>query len=268
MRVFRNLDPALVALALSTTSTLLTFGNVYGDAAVQPPVESLQSELQALREGQQQLREDLQEIKRLLSRKEEAARKEPVRLSLSLNQGPSKGDQSAQIIVVEFSDYECPFCARHFREILPRLERQYISTGKIQYFFRNFPIETAHKNAMLAAEAALCADDQGKYWEMHDSLFATQAALQKDRVLDHAKTLGLDLGAFNRCLDLKIKQEIVRKDVRSGATAGVSGTPMFFIGVAKKAGKEGGNQLEVYHTIKGASSFETFQTAIDDLLAK
>ena len=219
-------------------------------------------------EGQQELRDDLQEIKRLLSKKEEPVRKEPVRWTLSLNQGPAKGDPSAQVIVAEFSDYECPFCARHFRETLPKLERQYISTGKIRYLFRNFPIETSHKNAMLAAEAALCADDQGKYWEMHDSLFTAQAALQKDRVVHRAQTLGLDLGVFQRCLDQKVKQEVVRNDVRSGTAAGVSGTPMFFIGRAKKTGKEDGTQLEVYHTVKGASSFETFQAAIDDLLAK
>lgn len=268
MTVFRNLRPTFVAVALSTATALLPFAHVYGDDTLQSSVESLRKEVQAVREGQQELRNDLQEIKRVLSRKEEPIRKDPVQWRLSLNQGPAKGEPSAQVIVVEFSDYECPFCARHFREILPKLERQYISTGKIRYLFRNFPIEAAHKNALFAAEAALCADAQGKYWEMHDSLFAAQAALQKDRVLERAQPLGLDLAVFQRCLDQKAKQEVVRNDVRTGAAAGVSGTPMFFIGRAEKTERENGIQLEVYHTVKGAASFETFQTAIDNLLAK
>lgn len=267
-----HLRSTFIVMALVTVfvflSAMFLSVHAYGEASLGPSIDSLRQEVQALRDGQQELKKDLGEIKTLLLKKQEPIRKEPVSLKLPLSDGPVKGDVMAKIVVVEFSDYECPYCARHFRETLPRIEQDYISTGKIRYFFRNFPIETLHKNAMLAAEAGLCAGDQGKYWEMHDYLFAMQGALHKDFVLERGKTLGLDLGEFQRCLNGKAKHETVQSDLRSGTLAGVSGTPMFFIGRLREGGSADGAQLDVHHTISGAQPYEAFQAAIDNLSPK
>lgn len=246
---------------------LVPSGRGYAEPPPESSVELLRQEVQALREGQRELKRDLEDIRQLLHGKETSGQKAPARLTLPLRDGPAKGERSADIVVVEFSDYQCPYCSQHFHETLLQLEREFISTGKIRYLFRNFPIETIHKNAMFAAEAGLCAGDQGKYWEMHDLLFGTQEALEEDRVFDHAKGLGLDLDAFERCLNGKAKHEAVRTDMRLGTTAGVSGTPTFFIGRVKEVAN-GQPHLDVYHTISGAQSFESFQTAIDNLLSR
>lgn len=256
-----------VAPFLALCSVLLS-GSAYAESVLGSSLESLRHEIQVLREGQRELKTDLEEIKRLLNGREELARKELPRLKLPLDGSPTKGAASAKIVVVEFSDYECPYCARHFRETLPSIERDYISTGKIQYNFRNFPIETLHRNAAFDAEAGLCAGDQGKYWEMHDLLFATQEELHRYSVFEHAKTVGLHLGEFQLCLAEKAKYETVRKDLRSVTAAGVSGTPMFFIGRLDWMENEGTEYLDVQQTINGAKPYETFRSAIDNLLSR
>lgn len=267
MVIDHTLQRTVIAVVLITISALVAYGSAYAEDTLQSSIESLRDEVRALREAQQGVKHDLGEIKKLLERKEEPLRKDPAQAKLLLNEGPAKGEPSAKIVVVEFSDYECPFCAQHFRDTLPKIERDYISTGKIRYLFRNFPIESRHKNAMFAAEAGLCAGDQGKYWEMHDFLFTTQGKVNKDQAIAQAKTLRLELGVFQRCLDERAKQEAVRTDLRSGTAAGVTGTPAFFIGRAENLEKDT-MQLEVYRIISGAEPYETFQTAIDSLLQK
>jgi protein-disulfide isomerase len=96
---------------------------------------------------------------------------------LNLKGDPFKGEKNAKVTLVEFSDYQCPFCARHVRATLPPLESEYIATGKIKYVFRNFPIASIHPLAFKAHEAANCSGEQDKYWEMHDRLFANSKAL-------------------------------------------------------------------------------------------
>ncbi len=120
--------------------------------------------------------------------------------------------------------YECPFCARHARRTLPQIERDHVATGKVTYVLRDFPLTSIHKQAFEAAEAANCAGVQGKYWEMHDRLFAHQKALDVRNLEVHALSVGLGLGAFNRCLKSGITAKEIRDDMAEERQAGVRGS--------------------------------------------
>jgi protein-disulfide isomerase len=138
---------------------------------------------------------------------------------------PFRGAENAKVTIVSFSDFQCPFCSRS-EPTIQQLLKDY--DGKIKYVFRNFPL-SFHENAQKAAEASLCARDQGKFWEMHDKLFANQNALQVDKLKGYAVELGLNAATFNTCLDGGSKAAIVAADEQEGAGYGVQGTPSFFI---------------------------------------
>jgi protein-disulfide isomerase len=139
--------------------------------------------------------------------------------------GPARGPDSAPITIVEFSDFECPFCSRAEESVSAVMEKY---AGKVKLVFRHFPL-SFHANAQKAAEASACANDQGKFWEMHKQLFANQKALTVPELKSHAASVGLDKAKFDECLDSGKHAELVKKDMEAGAEAGVSGTPAFFI---------------------------------------
>jgi protein-disulfide isomerase len=139
--------------------------------------------------------------------------------------GPSKGPQNAPVTIVEFSDFQCPFCAR-VEPTVAKLLKDY--PDKIRLVYRDFPLPN-HGDAPKAAEAALCAGDQGKYWEMHSALFANQEKLKVPDLKAQAKQLGLDQAKFDQCLDSGVKAKEVDANRAAGEEAGVSGTPAFFI---------------------------------------
>lgn len=139
--------------------------------------------------------------------------------------GPARGPEGAKITIVEFSDFECPFCSKAEESVNQVMEKY---AGKIRLVFRHFPL-TFHANAPKAAEAAACADDQGKFWEMHKQLFANQKALTVPELKQHAATLGLDKAKFDECLDTGKNKTLVEADTKAGSEVGVTGTPAFFI---------------------------------------
>lgn len=147
---------------------------------------------------------------------------------------------------------------------MPQIEKAYIESGKLKYVVRDFPLESIHKNAFKAAEAVRCAQDQGKFWEMHERLFANQQALSPEDLVGHAKELGLNVEGFKACLDEDTYATAIRKDMAEGQKAGVTGTPAFFIGVAE--GTDG--KVKVVQSLKGAQAFLAFQAAIDSALAE
>jgi protein-disulfide isomerase len=164
--------------------------------------------------------------------------------------GPAKGPDSAPVTIVEFSDFQCPFCSRAIKTV-DEVMKAY--PDKVKLVFRQFPLEF-HKEAPKAAEAALCAADQNKFWEFHDTLFANQSALQPDKLKEHAKTVGLDTAKFNKCLDSGEKAAAVKTDQEAGQKVGVNGTPAFFI-----------NGI----LLSGAQPFDEFKSVIDaELQAK
>ncbi len=148
-------------------------------------LKALRQELEAIKEGQGRLQKDVQEIKAILQGARAAAQPpqvQPQNVVLTLDGEPTKGDTSARVVLVEFTDYQCPFCGRYVHDAYAQIEAEYIKTGKLRYVIREFPLESIHPQAFKAAEAALCAGDQGKYWEMHDRLFANQRALAPDQL--------------------------------------------------------------------------------------
>ena len=162
---------------------------------------------------------------------------------------------------VEFSDFQCPFCQRHWQQTYGQLDRDYIATGKVRYVFRHFPLERIHPQALKAGEAAECAAAQGKFWEMHDRLFLNQQALMPADLVKHAEALGLDETQFTSCLDGQMTAR-VRADLAMGAQAGVTATPNFFVGVTIPGGK-----IKVLQKLSGALPFATFKSTFDGLLA-
>lgn len=176
---------------------------------------------------------------------------------------PVKGSENAKIIIVEFSDFQCPFCAKFFRETLPLIQKNYIETGKVKLVYRDFPLSSLHANAQKAAEAGECADEQGKFWEYHDTLFEKQSEwsqLSGEQVIakfeEYAKTRGLNEEQFNACLESSKYAHEVLKDLEDGSKLGVQGTPTFLIG----------NSTEVKAMIPGALPYSEFAKVIENML--
>ena len=240
---------------------LLTFFYSHaGFAQTTEELKALRKDLEALKEGQKNIQKDLEAIKSLLTGRQ--APPEPRDVVLSVDDDPFKGDKNAKLTLIEFSDYQCPFCARHVRETLPQIEREYINTGKVKYVFRDFPIESIHPQALKAAEAANCAGEQSKYWEMHDRLFADQKSLGLKDLSDHAKVLGLDMRNFEQCLNSGKHATEIRNDMAEGQKAGVRGTPTFFLGLTEPNDPK----VKTLRAIRGAQPYAAFKEAIDSLL--
>jgi len=169
----------------------------------------------------------------------------------------AKGSPDAPVTIVEFSDFQCPFCEKFFTETLPQIQEEYIDTGKVKLVFKDFPL-SFHGQAMPAAMTAECAGEQGKYWEMHDKLFGEQSRwVDKPEVNDvmkqFADELGLDTDQFNQCFDSNKYADEINADMQEGIAAGVQGTPAFFVN----------GQF-----ISGAQPFEVFKQIIDQMLAE
>ena len=158
--------------------------------------------------------------------------------------GPSRGPAKAPVTIVEFSDFECPYCVRA-EEAVKQVLAAY--PDKVRLVYRDYPLPI-HARAQKASEAALCAGDQGKYWEMHEKLFANHKELEIDKLKQHAKDLALDAARFGKCLDSGEKATVVEASKKAGEEAGVTGTPAFFIN---------GRPLT------GAQPFEKFKEIID-----
>ncbi len=144
-----------------------------------------------------------------------------------------RGNKDAKVTVVEFSDYQCPFCRKSWSEVIPSLFKDYVDTGKVRFIYKDFPL-SFHPNAPVYAEAARCAGDQGKYFEMHDKIFQEQDKLGQgtvDVAFDKkwAMDLGLDAATFNTCFDSGKYKQAVQQDFADGVAVGVSGTPTFFV---------------------------------------
>jgi protein-disulfide isomerase len=160
--------------------------------------EALKSEVGALREG---IKAQSELLKQFLERLGAGRGDAPFKETLVAVDGDAVyGKPSAKVTIVEFSDYQCPFCARYSNETFPQIEREYIETGRVRYVFRDFPIEAAHPLAFKAHEAVHCAAEQGKRREMHKKVFANQRAMRVNDFTAHAAAVGLDKARFEKCL--------------------------------------------------------------------
>jgi protein-disulfide isomerase len=160
---------------------------------------------------------------------------EPLRTEIATAGHPARGPATAQVTIVEFSDFECPFCGRLF-PTLKAVEKIYV--GRVRIVYRQFPLRKLHPRAQKAAEASLCAGEQGRFWEMHDSLFSDQERLTVDALKARAVELKLDTATFNACLDSGKEVAAIDQDILDGARAGVTGTPTLFINGRKMVGNQ------------------------------
>lgn len=169
---------------------------------------------------------------------------------------PVLGDKNAAVTVVEFGDFQCPFCKQFFQQTFDQIKKAYIDTGKVKYVFRHYPL-SFHVNAQISGVAAECANRQGKFWEYHNVLYTQGSGdgtgLDAASLKKYAQQVGLNMTQFNQCTADKSVADIVTADEAEGAKDGVSGTPSFFIN----------GQMVV-----GALPFTSFQQAIDTALAK
>ncbi len=177
----------------------------------------------------------------------------PTKINVKIDSDdPVLGDSDAPITIVEFSDFQCPFCARAFSDAVTQLKNNEIKDGKVKLIYKDFPLTSIHPFAQKAAEAAQCAFDQGKFWEYHDILFTNQNALDTTSLKKYASDLDLDTDGFNTCLDSGEKTKEVSDDLTQATASGGRGTPYFVIM------NENGDTIPV----SGAQPYANFQAAI------
>ncbi len=233
---------------------------------------ALKNDIQQLKAQQQQILDHLEELKKLLnSRGGNAQPTLKVPDTLGVDGELFRGEATAPVAIIEYADIECPFC-RHFeRDIYPRVFDDYIKAGKARLYYRDMPMPF-HEHAVPAARAAHCAGEQGKFWEMHDSLFTDnvrvpspngRSGLGTNDIDERAAKLGLDTAKLDACMASPRFADEIKRSFEEAAKMNIEGTPTFVIGTIGP----NGNVVSVKKTIVGAQPFGAFKAAIDPLLA-
>jgi protein-disulfide isomerase len=236
-----------------------------GGARAAPPsaedFASLQAEVARVESQQQQILNSLDALQKAMKGPGQPALKPPETMNVA---GESfKGQPNATLAIIEYTDFECPFCRRFEHDVYPQIRDSYINTGKVKYFHRDMPLPF-HQGAMPAARAAHCASEQGKFWEMHDNLLTDgTAALGAADIDERAARLGLNVARLDDCISSGRFADIIQRSVTEATAMQVSGTPTFIIGTLDAQGK----LMSVKKTVVGAYPFETFKSALDPLLA-
>ena len=242
-----------------------TTQSAFVEAASSSPggAASLQKQIETLQQGQQAIQQELKAIKELLTaRTKRRSPIEDISVTLNVADAPTKGQANAPLTLVEFTDYQCPYCARHSKSVFPQLIKTFIDTGKVRYVLLDFPLAAIHPHAAKAHEAAHCAGEQGRYWELHDQLFAHPKELQGDKLAGHATAAGVaDATAFQVCLDSGKYEGQTKAGVTEGTKIGVRGTPSFALGRTQANGT-----VKAVKLIRGAQGVPAFTTQIQALL--
>ena len=227
---------------------------------------SLQAQVDQLRKQQERILQELEEIKALLQA--QAARVEtrsapmpPPSMSLNVRGEPFKGAASARVAILEYSDFDCTYCATYAREIYPLIDHAYVQAGTVKYFFRDLP-GPEHPNALFKARLARCAGDQGRFWEAHDRLFKDQRPLDGAGFTQFIRDLGLDEPAFQACISSNRYIDAIQHSARLASGMKLNGTPAFIIGTLS----DDGSILRSAKVFLGAESFDAFRKVLDDLL--
>jgi protein-disulfide isomerase len=170
------------------------------------------------------------------------------------------GSKTARAALIQYSDFECPFCGKFARETEPLLRKEYIDTGRALYAFRHLPLERIHQYAVKAATVAECAGEQGKFWQVHDLLFQSPTKLDDSLITERAKSASVDLKALDACT-AGPGAERVKRDAAEAATLGITGTPTLLIGAIQPDGR-----VKVSQRLSGAQPIERLRTAINAVL--
>ncbi|MBI2829463.1 MAG: thioredoxin domain-containing protein [Acidobacteria bacterium] len=250
-----------------------------GAAQSAADIEAMKAEIEALRLRQEALQKEIEALRAQMRASAAPAQPRTVvptqppppiapappldNITLQLDRAPLRGDAAARVTLVEVSDFECPFCSRHFKQTSQLIEKDYVQSGRIRLAFLHFPL-ASHRNAFKAAEAGACAADQGKFWEMRDRLFSNQTQLLPVILPTHGTAVGVNIDTFRACLEGNMHAEKVRSDMTMAQRAGVTATPTFFIGTLDPKTM----RLNVSQRIVGAKPYAAFQQALDAALAR
>lgn len=246
--------------------------------SLSPPIEqnpadeiaALKKQVQELRDQQAQMQRELAAIKNFLQTlmgARQQGQADPEVPGLVGAMIPTAGEvtlgsPSAKVTIIEVSDYHCPFCKRQTQQTFPQLGTEYIQKGKAQFIFLHYPIAQLHPQAARTHEAAICANEQGKFWEMHTSLFALPVTKDDAGLTKQAQSVGLNVQQFTACLTSGRHAERIQASVRRMEQLGIQGTPMTLIGYTPAPGQP----MKVEKYIYGARPFGDFKIAIDELL--
>lgn len=235
-----------------------------GDAAATAArIQALEASQRELQLQVQALQKQLEELKALLQARIAGAAGPPTVTNLMLPAGgATRGSAQAKLTIIEYTDFECPFCGRYAHDSYPTLIREYVDAGKVRYVVRHLPLESIHPNARGAAEAAECARQQGKFWEMHDRLFANPRALARADLDRIAESLGVAMPAFRQCVESPAAAAAVTRDLDEARRAGITATPSFIFGLTQPDGS-----VRALRRVSGAQPYAVFKAAIEGLLA-
>lgn len=252
---FRYTILLLICVAATVFISLKTAPLFLDDPATKPLTQ---------KDGKEILKQ-LADIRSTLERVEKQARagKRPSvskTASASIKGRPALGNPDASVTVVEFTDYQCPFCNRFEKSTFTKLKENYIDTGKIRWVVLDMPL-SFHKDAMFASQAAHCAGEQDKFWELRTLLFQNQKALLPEHIAQYSKQIGIKQEAFNLCINSNRYQESIQRDIAEAQKQRITGTPTFVIAKSTPdivSGKR----------IVGAQQYNVFSKEIDALLKK
>lgn len=228
-------------------------------------LQILKKELASLKEAQAATEKELRGIESLLRGR--ALSRSPGSSNTIFNidgAAAIRGESTAKLVLIEFSDYQCPFCQGYFRETYPQIKRDYVDKGIIRYVLCDFPLSTIHKSAVKAAEAAHCAGEQGKYWEMRSLLMQGQSQLDVSSLMRTAQQVGLDSAQFQQCVDDAGYEKKIAQQIRQASEHGIRGTPAFMLGFAEPDGKT----VRIDRTITGSPSYDVFKQEIEELFTR
>ncbi|MDR3704127.1 MAG: thioredoxin domain-containing protein [Candidatus Sulfopaludibacter sp.] len=185
---------------------------------------------------------------------------EPLRAKLTLTSSEMLGNKDAPLTMVEFTDYQCPFCQRFHVTAFNELKKNYIDTGKVRFYSRDLPLDTLHPNAMRAAMSARCAAEQGQFWKLRDLMGASPDKLDMNSIMAEAAGLNMDTAAFKSCVESEKYKMAIQNDVLEAAKIGADGTPTFVIGRSTTLGVDG-------EVLVGAQPYPAFDQKLKQLEA-
>lgn len=253
-----------------TSVTILALLSLSPPQSQGDEIAALRREVQTLKTQQQQMARDLDTIKSLLQRLAQGGQPEGdpfVNKSIALDNEPTRGNAAAKVTLVEVSDYHCPFCKRQTLQTMPKVMAEYVNTGKVKYVFVDYPIAQLHPDAFKSHEAAACAGDQGKYWQMHDLLFTNSVARDASQLSANANMVGVDMKQFEACLNGgngSPHAAAIRQSIERMQGLGVAGTPLVLIGMTPAPG----SPMKIVSYVYGAKPFPEFKSALDAALAQ
>lgn len=251
----------LVKAALAAYALYAAPGALAQILPVDDRVNALQTEVRKLREDLETVKGNIAKIVQFLQQSQPAqADGQGARLNIA--GAPVLGRADAPVTIIEFSDFECPFCQNFFASTLPKLKSEYIDTGKVRYVLMDFPLDRVHRKARKAAEAAHCSAEQGKFWQMHDLLFTQKGKFEIADFGGYAGKLGLSVPAFDACLASGRHASRIDQSMAGAVAIGIRVTPSFIVSLTAPGDIVSGGAI-----ITGAQPYEEYRTAIEQALA-